>query len=75
MRQSVVVFIVYLPKSRVIIWRAARCLRCDRLSSPPSVIFRQLVIRADKMSHSYHHSLPVEVESDGTESYEMSKIL
>ena len=46
MRRVVVAVIVYKLKSRVIIWRAARCLRpCDRLSSPPSVILKQLGIK------------------------------
>ena len=68
MRQAIFVIIIYFPKSRAIVWRAVKCLRsCDRLSSPPSVMFRQLVIRANKMSNSCHHSLPVEVEGDDIE--------
>ena len=46
-----------------------RCLRsCDRFSSPPLVIFEQLIIRANKTSHSCHYSLLAEVESDSVES-------
>ena len=54
------------------IWRAARCLRhCDRLSSPESVMLGQLMIGVSETSRSFHHSLPVELESDSVESCKM----
>ena len=74
MRRAVVVIIVYLQKSRVMVWRAARSLGlCDRLSSPLPVMPGQLIIRTNETSHSYHNSLPFEGESDCMESYKMSK--
>ena len=74
MRWAIVVIIVYQPKSRVMVWRSTRRLSpCDRLSSPASVMPSQLIIKANKTSHSYHYSLPVEAESDGVKSYKMSK--
>ena len=58
------------------VWRVVRCLRpFDRLSSPLSVIFEQLIIRASEMSHSRQYSLLVEVKSDTMESCKMSKTL
>ena len=41
---------VYPPKSRVMVWRAARCLMsCDRLLSPLSVILLQLRVVRNEM--------------------------
>ena len=76
MRLARVVVIVYPSKLRVMEWRAARCLRpCDRLSSPPSVMPGQLIVRANETSHNCHYSLPFKVESDGMENSKMSKTL
>ena len=47
------------------------CLRsCDRLSSPASVMFAQLIVR-----DSCHYSLPVEVKSGCMKRRKMSKSL
>ena len=76
MRRPVVVVIIYQVKSRVMVWRAARCLRpCDTLSSPPSVIFTHLRIRRYETSNSYCYSLLSEVKSDGVESCKVSEAL
>ena len=70
-----VIVIVYALKSRVIVWRAARCLRpCDRLSSPLSVILPHLKIRSERIN-SYDDSLPAEVKCDILESYKMFQAL
>ena len=56
------------------VWRATRCVSpCDRLSTPASVMFTKLTIKANEMSHSCHYSLPVEAGSDGVKSYKMFK--
>ena len=76
MRPAVVVIIVYLQKSRVMVWRAARSLKpCDRLSSPLPVIFQQLIIIANETSHRCRYSLPNEIESDIMKSCKVSKTL
>ena len=76
MRQAIVVVIVYQLKSRVMVWRDERCLSpCDRLLSPPLVIFLHLIIRLNEMRHSYHYSLLAEVQSDSMESCKMHKAL
>ena len=76
MRRGITVIIVYHLNSRVIVWRAARCVRlCDRLSNPLSVMLGQLIIRANKTSHSCRYRLLVEVESDGMENCKMSEAL
>ena len=57
------------------IWRAVRCLRpCDRPASTLLVMLEQLIIRVNEVSHS-HYSLSHEIESDGMESWKVSKIL
>ena len=57
-------------------WSAVRCLRpCDRLSSPPSARFSQLIVSVDKMSCSFYCSLQAKVKNDSVESCEMSKAL
>ena len=57
-------------------WRAARCLRpCDTLSSPPLVMLLHLRIRRHETSSSCCYNLPVEVKSDGVESYKVSEAL
>ena len=51
MRRVLVVIIVYPSKSRVTVRRAARCLKpCDRISSPPLVMFSHLIIRVNNIS-------------------------
>ena len=76
MSQGVVVVIVYSLKSRVMVRRPVRCLKhCDRLSSPPSVMLSQLRIRRDETSNSCSYSLPIEVKSDGVESFKIPKAL
>ena len=58
------------------VWRAARCLRpCDRLSSPPSVMFLHLIIRANESRHSCRYSLLAEVKSDGAETCKVLEAL
>ena len=58
------------------VWRAARCLRpCDRLSSPVSVILRQLKIIRNKMTNSYYYGLHIEVESEKIKSCKMPETL
>ena len=55
----------YPSKFRVMVLRAASCLRlCDRLSSPLSVTFRHLIVRANEMGYSYYYSLLPEDQSD-----------
>ena len=67
---------VYKLKLRVTVRRAARCLRpSDRLSSPPSVMLLNLIIRTNETSHRCHYSSRIEVESDGMESCKVSKTL
>ena len=76
MRRGIVITIVYEEKPKVIVWRAARCLRpCDRLSTPPLVMFSHLIIRTNETSPSCDYSLPLKVKSDGTESCKVSKTL
>ena len=56
--------------------RAAMCRRPrDRLSSPSSVMYEQLIIRVNETSHSYYFNLRVEVKSDDMERYKMHKTL
>ena len=50
-------------------------MACVKLSSPASVILRQLVIRANEMSNSCYYNLLFEIESDGVESCKMSDAL
>ena len=67
---------VYKLKLRVMVCRAARCLRlCDRFLSPRLVMLANLLIRANKMSHICHYSLRAEVEINSMESRKMSKTL
>ena len=71
-----VTIIAYDLKLRVMVWRAARCLRpCDRLLIPPSVMLLQLITRANETSYSSPYSLLVESESDDMESCKISKAL
>ena len=71
MRREIVVNVVYPLKSRVIEWRAARCLiPCDKLSSPLSVMLLQL-IRESEPSNSCCCSLPAKAKSDSVESCKM----
>ena len=68
--------IVYPVKSRVMVLRAARCLKpCDRLSSPLSVMPSQLRVRRNETKNSYCYSLLVKVKSDGVKRYKMSEAL
>ena len=56
--------------------RDIRYLRpCNRLLSPSSVIFAQLIMGASETSHNCHYSLLVKAESDGMESHKASKTL
>ena len=58
------------------VWRVTRCPKpFDKLSSPPSEMFPQLIIRVNEMSYSNHHILLAEVESDGVESCKKPKTL
>ena len=67
---------VHPPKSRVIIWRAARCLRlCERLRSPPSVMQSHLIVRVKEMRPSCHYILPAEVKNDSVESNKVNEAL
>ena len=76
MRRAIVATIVYALKLRVMVCRAASCLMaCDKLSSPPLVIFRCLIVRVNERSYSCHHSLPDELKSDGVESCQMPEAL
>ena len=76
MRRAIAVDIVYLLKSRVMVWRAARSLRpCDRLSSPSSVMFSHLRIRRHETRNSCCYSLPAKVKSDGVESCKIPEAL
>ena len=69
-----VAILVYRLRSRVMVWRDARRLRpCDRLSSPPSVMLRQLTIGVNETSRCWRYNLLVEDESDGVESCNVSK--
>ena len=69
------VVIFYSKKLRVMVWRAARCLRpCDRLMSPVSLILSHLRIR-NETSNRCCYSLLKEVKSDGVKSYKMSEAL
>ena len=76
MRPSIVFVIVYSLKFRVIVWRAARCLRpCGTLSSPLSVMPSQLRVRRNETKNSYCYSLLVKFKSDGVKRYKMSEAL
>ena len=56
--------------------RAAKCPRpCDRLSSPPSVIFPQLRITRSETGSKRGYGLPFEAKNDGMESCKMPKAL
>ena len=76
MRRAIVAVIVYSLKSRLIVWRNARCLRlCDRLSSPMSVMLRQLQIRGNEINKGCRYSLPAEVKTDSVESCKIPEAL
>ena len=67
---------VYLVKFRVIVWRAARCVRpCDRLLSPLPVILLHLRIRKNDTDNSCYYGLPAEVKTDRVESCKASEAL
>ena len=76
MRRALVVVIVYSPKLKVTVRRAARCLRpCERLSSPLSVMQSLLIVRVNEARPSCHYSLPAEVKDDGVESCKVNEAL
>ena len=72
MRPVIVDVIVYWVNLRVTVRRATRCPKpCDRLSSPLSVMLRQLRISGNETSNGCFYSLPSKFKSNGVESCKM----
>ena len=68
--------IVYPPKLKLMVRRAAKRLRpSDRISNPPSVMQSQLIVRVNETRPSCHYSLPAEVKNDGVESCKVPEAL
>ena len=75
MRRVIGAVVIYWSSTRVIVWRAASCLRhCGRLSSPVSVMCSHLD-RANELSNNCHDSLPAEVKTDNVESCKVLEAL
>ena len=71
-----VIVLVYCSKSRVMVWRAARCLQpCDRISSPLLVMRVHLIVRVNETRHSCHYSLPAKFKNDRMENCKMPEVL